>query len=124
MFRFDKRYFALAVLLFIIEVYIAMYVRDSFIRPYVGDFLVVLLLYCLLRSFIKVSMRPAALGVLAFAFILETLQYFRIDKLLGLPHSSVAAIVIGSAFAWEDLLAYTLGIAFVWLAEYFFNNKK
>jgi len=50
-FTFNKTYFALAILLFIVEVFIGMYVKDNFIRPYGGDFLVVILLYFLVRAF-------------------------------------------------------------------------
>ncbi|HIB66328.1 MAG TPA: DUF2809 domain-containing protein, partial [Phycisphaerales bacterium] len=41
-------YLVLTLLLLAVEVYIGLYVRDSFIRPFVGDMLVVVLLYCFL----------------------------------------------------------------------------
>ena len=42
-----KRFFYIIsfLLIFCIEVLIALYVRDNFIRPYVGDMLVVVLVY-------------------------------------------------------------------------------
>jgi uncharacterized membrane protein len=48
MFRFHKTYFLLAVLLFVIELLIALYLHDRFIRPHVGDFLVVI--FCIAFS--------------------------------------------------------------------------
>jgi hypothetical protein len=111
MLTFNKRYFLLAILLFLIEVLIAAYVNDAIVRPYVGDYLVVMLLYCLVRSFVKFPVLPLAMGVLLFAYCLEILQYFNLVDRLGLRHSQLAVIVIGSSFEWIDLVAYTLGIA-------------
>ena len=114
---FNRSYLALTVLIFIIEVLIAFYVQDNFIRPYAGDFLVVVLIYCFVRSFLHAPVVPVAIGVLAFSYLVETLQYFNVVKLLGLEHSRVANVVIGNYFTWHDIIAYTLGGAFVVLAE-------
>jgi hypothetical protein len=110
MFTFDKKYFFLAIILFVIEVLIALFVRDFFVRPYVGDYLVVILIYCAVRAVLKASVWKVALGVLLFSFLIETLQYFHIVNRLGLEHNTIARTVIGYGFAWADFLAYTLGI--------------
>jgi hypothetical protein len=47
MFRFNLRYALLSVLLLGIEIFIGACLHDSIIRPYGGDFLVVILLYCM-----------------------------------------------------------------------------
>ena len=39
------------MVIFCIEALIALYVRDNFIRPYVGDILVVVLVYSFVRMF-------------------------------------------------------------------------
>lgn len=116
-FTFNKNYFEVAVLLFIIEVFIALYVRDNFIRPYFGDFLVVILIYCFLKSFWNAS--PLLVGVitLLFSYVIEIGQYFQLVYRLGLGDSELARVVIGTGFAWEDMLAYTLGILFVLIFE-------
>jgi hypothetical protein len=113
MLTFNKKYFLLALLLFLIEVLIAAYLNDAFVRPYVGDYLVVILLYCLARSFVNLPVVPLAIGVLLFAYTIEILQYFNLVDRLGLRHSRLAVIVIGSSFEWIDLVAYTLGVATV-----------
>jgi len=123
-FTFKKAYFFLAVLLFIVEVFIGMYVKDDFIRPYGGDFLVVILLYFLVRAFFNISVFKAALYVLIFSFAVEFAQYFKIVEILGLQDIELARIVIGTSYAFEDLVAYFLGIVAVLLGEYFFNSKK
>lgn len=110
MFAFDKRYFLLAIVLFVIELLIALFVRDSFVRPYVGDYLVVILIYGAVRTFLKASAWKVALGVLLFSYLVETLQYFHIVNRLGLENNIVARTVIGYGFEWMDLVAYTLGI--------------
>ena len=121
---FNKIYFFLTILLFGIELLIAKYAHDRIIRPYIGDLLVVILLYCLVKSFLNTAVFPTAIAVLAFSFIVETLQYFDIVNRLGLRHSSFARIIIGTSFAWMDLLFYALGIAIVLHLEQVFASKK
>lgn len=117
MFRFHRTYFLLALLLFFTEVLIALYAHDEIIRPYGGDFLVVIMIYCFLRSFLNTKIRVTAMAVLLFAYLLETLQYFHLVNLLGLQDSNLAKIILGTCFAWTDLFAYSLGISVVLLTE-------
>jgi len=116
-FRFNKTYFLLAVLLFVIEVLIALYMHDRIIRPYIGDLLVVILLYCFVRAFVNISPVKIAIGVLLFSYLIEVLQYLKLVKLLGLQHSRIANVVIGNLFEWMDLVAYTVGIIIVLAVE-------
>ena len=118
---FHRKYFLLAFILFVIEVLIALFVRDRFIRPYVGDFLVVILIYCSLRAFLNASPVKIAMGVLLFSYAVEILQYFQIVNRLGLADNLIAKTVIGYGFEWWDLVAYTLGIGFVLFIE---TNKR
>jgi hypothetical protein len=120
MIRFEKKYISLAIILFVIEVLIALFVRDSFVRPYVGDYLVVILIYCAVRTVLNAPVWKVAVGVLLFSFLIETLQFFHIVNRLGLEHNIIARTVIGYGFEWADMLAYTLGIVTV-LA---FENKN
>lgn len=110
---FKPYYFGWSVLLFLIELYIALYIDDGFIRPYVGDILVVILIYAVVRAFVKVAILPAAVGVLVFSFWIEILQYFKIVEILGLDSSPIARTVIGTTFSWKDILAYTVGFLMV-----------
>jgi hypothetical protein len=107
---FNRTYFFWAVALFIIEVLIALFVRDSFVRPYVGDYLIVMLIYCAVRTFLNAPVVKVALGVLLFSYLIEVLQYFQLVKRLGLAHNVIARTVIGYGFEWKDLFAYTLGV--------------
>jgi hypothetical protein len=121
--RFNKKYFALAVLLFIVEVLIAKYVHDHIIRPYIGDTLVVILIYCFVRSFLDTPVVATGLCVLAFSFLIETLQYFEIVKKLGLQHSKIASVIIGTSFAWMDIYAYIAGIMLIFVIERLIGRK-
>lgn len=109
-FAFHKNYFIATVLLFLTEVFIALFVKDKFIRPYVGDFLVVILIYCFLKSFWNGKPLKVGIYVLLFAFAVEIGQHFQLVNLLGLGHSELAKTVIGTGFDWGDILAYTMGI--------------
>lgn len=117
MFKFNIKYLLLTVLLLAVEIIIAVYFHDDFIRPHVGDFLVVLLLYCLVKSFLNSKVWLTALAVLIFSYAIETLQYFHIVNILGLEKSKIACTIIGTSFEWTDILAYTLGILLVLVVE-------
>lgn len=115
--RYNPKYLIFSIALLITEVIIALYVNDAIIRPYGGDFLIVILLYCMIKSVLIADNTAIALSVLLFAYLLEILQYFDIVEILGLGHSTYANVIIGTSFAWIDMLAYTLGVLTVLVAE-------
>ena len=115
--KFNRLYFGLAVLIFAIEILIATFVHDRIIRPYVGDVLVVILIYCAVKSFLDTPVLTTALSVLVFSFAIEGLQYLNIVDRLGLQNSTIAATIIGNSFAWIDIFAYIIGIILVLLFE-------
>lgn len=110
-------YFLWFLLLLVVELLIGVYLHDTFIRPYGGDFLVVILIYCFIKSFINTPVMKTATGVLVFAYAVEISQYFHLIKLLGLAHSHAALLLLGNSFSFTDLLCYTLGILLVVLIE-------
>ncbi|RYY33502.1 MAG: DUF2809 domain-containing protein [Sphingobacteriaceae bacterium] len=114
---FNKQYFLLAVALFITEVIIATFVSDNIVRPYGGDFLVVMLIYTAIKGFINISWLPTVIGVLLLAFVIEGLQYVHFINLLGLANSTMARMMLGDFFAVADLVAYTLGVMVIILIE-------
>lgn len=117
MFKFNKYYFALAVLLFNAEVLIADFMHDAIIRPYGGDFLVVILVYTATKAFLKTGVLKTAVGTLIFSYVVEITQYFHLINKLGWEQSAIARNVLGTTFRWMDMLAYTLGIILVLLLE-------
>ncbi len=125
MFKFRKVYFLFTILLFIIEVLIALYVHDNFIRPYIGDVLVVILIYCFLRSFWNAKYFTVSVSVLLFAYCVEFLQYLKIVDILGLGENKIMRIIIGTSFSFEDLIAYSFGFLIIIVVEkYRLNHGK
>ena len=94
-----------------IEVCIALFVHDAFIRPYVGDMLVTLLLCCLCRIVVPCKIRLLPLFVFLFAALVELGQYFDLVALLGLADNRFLSILMGRTFSWLDLLCYAVGCA-------------
>lgn len=105
-----------SVILLITEVLIAIFVpSDSFVRHSIGDFLVVILLYCLVKSFVVIDAKPLAIGVLLFSFAVEFAQYFHLVNILGIENK-IVRIIIGTSFSVSDLVMYSLGcLTIYWL---------
>jgi hypothetical protein len=124
MWQFHKTYFLLALVFLVTELFIGFYMHDAVIRPYGGDFLVVILLYCLLKSFTSLAVLPAAAWVLLFSYAVEISQYFHLVNLLGLQNSRLAKILLGTTFSFVDLLLYTMGILSVIVVESLWRSLK
>ncbi len=110
-------YLAAAIVLFAIEALIALFVRDAFVRPYLGDVLAVALVYAALRAVTPLSIRAALIATLAIALAIEIAQALGLLAALGLADNAVARTVLGGVFDWADLAAYTAGVAIVALIE-------
>jgi predicted neutral ceramidase superfamily lipid hydrolase len=115
------RYFIAFIVLMVIEVLIALFVHDAFVRPYIGDVLVVMVLYVAARILIPVGFRILPLYVFVFAGIVEFLQYFNLVQVLGIENRFLR-VVIGSVFDVKDLLSY--GIGCILLGIYEWKIKK
>ena len=115
--RFSLTYFLITIVIFAIEACIACFLHDSFVRPYFGDALVVVLIYCFVRSFLDIGIRRTAILVFIFAVSIEFLQYIHFVAMIGLERSKLACIVLGNSFSWEDIVAYASGITAVMLTE-------
>ena len=99
-----------------VEVCIALFVNDAFIRPYVGDMLVTLLLCCLCRVIVPNKVRLLPLYVIIFAACVEVGQYFDLVALLGLADNRILSIALGRTFSWMDIVCYGIGcVVAVWL---------
>lgn len=106
-----KRFFNINIfiVLLITEILIGIYVHDNFIRPYVGDILVVILLYFFVRIFILRGIRLMPLYIFAFATMTEILQYFKLVDLLGLGNNTFFRVLLGSVFDIKDIACYAIG---------------
>lgn len=107
----------------LIEIGIGVYVRDSFVRPYVGDVLVVVLIYCFARIFIPRRVPQLPIYVFGFATFIEVLQYFRLNEVLEIQNK-LLRIMIGSTFDWKDILCYSIGCLCIILVEKGLRRSK
>lgn len=98
-----------AALLLFVEVMIALFVHDNFIRPYFGDVLVVILIWCLVRGIFPRRPVYLSLWVFLFAVLVECSQAIHLVSLLGLDSIPFFVTVMGNSFAWADLLCYFCG---------------
>ena len=99
-----------SAVLFLIEVLIGMY-ATGWVRNYLGDVLVVILLYTLWRT-VKPD-RPGKwyvlpTAILIFAFGVEFLQLWGFCDRLGITNR-LLRIIIGTGFSMEDLISYVIG---------------
>lgn len=115
---FNDIYFVPFIILFFFEIVIAIYLKDGFIRYTVGDYLATILLFCMVKSFIKGSSIKIAIAVLIFAFGLEFLQLLNIIEIFNLHNQHILKTVIGSTFQITDLVAYTLGVLTILAIEF------
>lgn len=107
-------YAILTTILLLVEIYIALYVRDTFVRPYLGDVLVVILIGCLVRVAFPHGVPLLPLFVFIFAVVVEWLQYIDIVLLLGWENNAFLSTLIGRSFAVEDLVCYAAGCLLFW----------
>lgn len=116
-FQFHYQYFLTTVFIFLIEVLIATVLNHMFfIRAYLGDVIVVMLIYTFIKSFFKIQHDiKLILGILIFSFTVEFAQYFNIAERLGFQPGSILYIMVGNSFSWLDMLCYAIGCLLLFL---------
>lgn len=117
-------YMLLFVLFLAIEVLIALFVRDNFIRPYVGDMLVTVVICLLLRAVMPIKARLLPLFVFILAALVEIGQYFDFVALLGLSDNRFFSVLLGRTFSLADIICYGAGCIIFFLCEEITKRKK
>ena len=115
-------YAAATAFLLAVEVLIALFVHDDFVRPYIGDVLAVIVVYLFLRIIIPEKCALLPLFVFIFAVGVEILQYFDLVTLLGLENNRFFKILLGSVFDFKDIMCYAIGCALLGIYE--FGGRK
>ena len=114
----------LSVILLGIEVLIGLFAH-GWVRSYLGDVLVVILLYTIVRTIVpkkgKWFVIPTA--ILVFAFIVEFLQLWGFCDRFGITNEFLR-IIIGTGFSWVDIACYCIGIIPCYVSEIFLNRRK
>lgn len=109
-------YFIGFIITFLIEILIAIYIHDNFIRPYIGDILVVICVYLFLKTIFLDKYKHLSLYVLILAIIVEIMQYFNLSSLIS-SNNKVIKIVLGSTFDIKDIICYVIGFVIIILIQ-------
>lgn len=113
----ERLFFALLfALLLAVEIYIGTCVRDAFVRPYLGDMLVVILIWALVRIFIPRKAVWLSGAIFVFALAVELTQLIPLVDLLGVENRLIR-VLMGNSFAFGDLIAYAAGCAVTLCAD-------
>ena len=107
--KYNSKFLIPFLAIFLIEVTIALFVNDSFIRPIFGDVLVVILIYFFVRMVTNIDHLPAILGVFIFSCLVEITQFFHLISYLKLQDSKLVQTVLGTTFNVMDFFAYLVG---------------
>jgi hypothetical protein len=101
----------------IIEIAIGVFARDNFIRNYLGDVLVVVLIYCFIKTFVRNEIKLLWLYIFLFALLVEIGQYFNFVDMIGLGEYTLARIIFGTVFDIADIVCYFVGCIGILLFE-------
>ena len=101
------KYLIIFITILIIELTIAIFLKQGFIRENIGDVLVVPCIYALLK-FIFPKTKHLALYVLILAIIVEFLQLLNITNIIS-NNNKILSIVLGGTFDIKDIICYTVG---------------
>jgi hypothetical protein len=75
-------------------------------------------------------LRPAMSGArvactaLAFSYLIEIAQLYQAPWINAIRATTFGHLVLGTGFQWLDLLAYTLGIAFGYLCDRLYYERR
>ncbi len=115
-------YVALFLLLFAVELCIALFIKDKFIRPYVGDILVIPLLCSFFRIIAPQKPRFLGLYTVLLGVIAEIMQLCRLDEMLGVEGTAIG-IILGSTFDIKDIICYIIGGALFFILDEVLRKK-
>lgn len=110
-------YLFLAILILLLELAIGLWVNDGFIRPYLGDFLVTILIYAFIMALGISNWKNSLWITMIICYVVETAQYFDLVNVLQLGQYKIARIIIGTHFSWIDMLCYTLAGMVIFIVE-------
>ena len=88
------------------------------VNLYLGDALWALMIF-LIAGFIFQKYSPEKIVLIAtsFCYLIEISQLYHAPWIDALRSTTLGGLVLGFGFLWSDILAYSAGICFGWLAE-------
>lgn len=92
---------------------------------YPGDAIWAMMLYWGLAFLAPAApVKKLALVALVISYLDEISQLYQGPWIHAIRATTIGHLILGSAFYWEDLLAYTLGIVFVACLELWWQKTK
>ena len=122
--KFNLKYLITFLLLFVIIAVIAIFMPGGFIRYHFGDILIVIFIYCFIRILVRNKFKWLPLYIFIFATLVEIGQYFGLVYILGLGHSQIARVVVGTTFDPYDILMYAIGCILIFIYDIKFPETK
>ena len=97
----------------------------SFVPAETGDALWAVMVFCLCRAvMVRQRLFVIALISLLISYGVEASQLILWDWLTQFRSTTFGHLVLGQGFLWQDLVAYTSGIATIYLCAMWFEKKS
>jgi len=122
--KFNLKYLITFLLLFVTIAVIAIFMPGGFIRYHFGDILIVIFIYCFIRILVRNKFKWLPLYIFIFATLVEIGQYFGLVYILGLGHSQIARVVVGTTFDPYDILMYAIGCILIFIYDIKFPETE
>ena len=113
----------IGIIVLVMEIYIAIFIKGGFIRHYIGDVLATAMLYAFGRAVFRVAPINLAICVFVISLFIEAAQYLKILEILGVK-SSILRIIFGGTFDWTDIICYLAGCILAFLFENLSKQKS
>ncbi len=117
--KIRKIYALLFAALMLTEILIAAFVKGGFVRSYLGDVFITLLICFFVQALFKKRIKFLPLYVFIFSVIVEVCQYFDLVKLLGLENYRLISVWFGRSFSFYDIICYAVGCALFFAVDFF-----
>ncbi|MDE7157061.1 MAG: DUF2809 domain-containing protein [Lachnospiraceae bacterium] len=116
------------LVLAVVEVLIAMFVHDEWVRPYGGDIIIIFVIYAFIRMLLPHGFVSLPIVILLFACLAEGLQYINIVEKLGLGDIEFFNVLLGTVGDVKDIICYAVGCLILIIYEIiravFFGKPK
>jgi hypothetical protein len=99
----------------------------EYINTYLGDALWAVMIYLFAALLLKYR-KPAqiALVSLFFCYLIEISQLYHAPWIDAIRNTRLGGLVLGFGFLWMDIIAYAMGIGFIFAIEsvYFWSKER
>ncbi len=110
---FSLTSFCLAAIILIVK----LFNNNHFIRGFIGDVIIIWLIYFFIKTFYNFHALKLATFTLVIAFTTEFIQYLHITTFFGFEQNTVTSLVFGTVFDPYDLIAYTIGAVSIYIID-------